>query len=66
MKWHIDKQHKLIEKVTSKKLQSDYRLHIDGIPIDEDHIMTREKIDKRIETITEDNPKSFFKRMFKK
>lgn len=62
----LDEQHKLIEKVTGKKLQPDYRLHIDGIPIDENHIMTREKIDKRIETITEDNPKSFFKRMFKK
>ena len=50
----------------NNKLKPDYRLHIDGMPIDEDHIMPREKMDKRIEKTTEDNPKSFFKRMFKK
>lgn len=53
----LDEQHKLIEKKTGKKIKPDHRLYIDGIPMDDDHIITREQVNKRIEEITATGPK---------
>lgn len=61
----LDEQHKLIEQITGKKLKPDYRFHIDGIPIDENHIMTMEQVDERIDELTESGPKRFLKRLLK-
>ena len=36
---------KLIETKIGKKLKSDYRAIIDGIPIDKDHVIERREID---------------------
>lgn len=40
----FDEQQKLIEQKTGKKFKYDCRLYIDGIPMDEEHIITREQI----------------------
>ena len=61
-----DEQHKLIEQKTGKKFKYDTRLYIDGVPIDEDHIITREQIDRKIEEIFESGPKRLLKRIFKR
>lgn len=53
----LDEQHKLIEEKTGKKIKFDNRLYIDGIPMDDDHIITREQVNKRIEEITATGPK---------
>lgn len=62
----IDEQHKLIEQKTGKKFKYDTRLYIDGIPIDEDHIITREQIDRKIDEIVESGPKRLLKRIFRR
>ena len=50
MDWDdIDKH---IENKTGKKLTYDTRLWIDGIPLDENHILTREKADRRLDEIS--------------
>lgn len=64
-KLDIEEQHKLIEQKTGKKVKPDNRLYIDDIPMDDKHIITRDKIDKRIEEITESGPKRLLKRIFK-
>lgn len=61
-----DEQHKLIEQKTGKKFKYDTRLYIDGIPIDEDHIITREQIDRKIDEIVESGPKRLLKRIFRR
>lgn len=53
----LDEQHKLIEKKTGKKIKPDYRLYIDGIPMDENHVITRAQANRRIEEITATGPK---------
>lgn len=62
----LDEQHKLIEKVTGKKKKPDCRMHIDGIPLDKKHILTREGAEKRLSKIVNDKPKSFFKKIIRK
>ena len=62
----FDEQQKLIESKTGKKPTYDYRLYIDGIPMDENHIITREQIDKKIDELTESGPKRLLKRIFRK
>ncbi len=65
-KLDIDEQHKLIEQKTGKKFKYDTRLYIDGIPIDEDHIITREQIDRKIDEVVESGPKRLLKRIFRR
>lgn len=65
-KLDIDEQHKLIEQKTRKKFKYDTRLYIDGIPIDKDHIITREQNDRKIDEIVESGPKKLLKRIFKR
>lgn len=57
------KQQRLIEERTGKKIQPDFRLHIDGIPIDEDHIMTMDQVDRKIDELTATGPKKILKRL---
>ena len=57
------KQQKLIEERTGKKIQPDYRLHIDGIPIDEDHIMTMDQVDRKMDELIATGPKKILKRL---
>ncbi len=61
----FDEQQKLIELKTGKKFKYDYRLYIDGIPMDEEHIITREQIDRQIDELTLSKPKMFLKRLLK-
>ena len=65
-KLDIEEQHKLIEQKTGKKVKPDCRLYIDGIPMDEEHIITREQNDKKIDKLTESIPKRLLKRIFKR
>lgn len=62
----FDEQQKLIESKTGKKTTYDHRLYIDGIPMDEEHIITRDQIDKKIDELTESGPKRLLKRIFKR
>lgn len=62
-KLDLDEQHKLIEQKNGKKLKPDHRLHIDGIPMDDDHIITRKQVDKKIDKIVYGGP---LKRLIKK
>ncbi len=62
-KLDYDEQQKLIEEKLGNKVNIDYRLRIDGIPIDEDHIVTREQMDKRIDEICMDSKKSILSRL---
>ena len=64
-KLDLDEQHRLIEQKTKKKVKPDYRLFIDGIPIDEEHIITGIQIDKRIDELAEREPKKLLKKLFK-
>ena len=52
---------RLIESKTSKKLKPDYRPIIDGIPIDKNHIIEREEIDKRIDKSVYNGPQRVMK-----
>ena len=63
-KLDLHEQHRLIEEKTGKKIKPDYRLYIDGIPMDEDHIITREQVDKRIDELTLSGPRKILKRIF--
>lgn len=58
-----DEQRKLIEDRIGDKIQPDYRQYIDGIPIDENHIMSREKTDRRIDEITASGSKKLIKKL---
>ena len=62
-KLDLDEQHKLIEEKTGRELTFDDRLHIDGIPLDENHIKTIEQVDKQINKIVYGGP---LKRLIKK
>ena len=62
-KLDLDEQHKLIEEKTGRKLTFDDQLHIDGIPLDENHIKTIERVDKQIDKIVYGGP---LKRLIKK
>ena len=57
---------KLIESKTSKKLKPDYRPIIDGIPIDKNHIIEREEIDRKIREITLSRPQKVMCKIFKR
>lgn len=59
----IEDQNKLIEEKTGRELTFDDRLHIDGIPLDENHIKTIEQVDKQINKIVYGGP---LKRLIKK
>lgn len=62
-KLDLDEQHKLIELKSGKELKPDYRLYIDGMPMDDNHIITRKQIDKKIDKIVYGGP---LKRLIKK
>lgn len=62
-KLDLDEQHKLIEQKNGKELKPDYRLYIDGMPMDDNHIITRKQIDKKIDKIVYGGP---LKRLIKK
>ena len=64
-KMDYDEQHKLIEKITGREIQIDDRRYIDGIPMDEDHIMTMEQADRRIDEITATGPKKLIRKLIK-
>ena len=51
----LEDQYKLIEENTGRKLTFDDRLHIDGIPLDENHIKTIEQVDKQIDKIVHES-----------
>ncbi len=51
----IEDQNKLIEEKTGRKLTFDDRLHIDEIPLDENHIKTIEQVDKQIDKIVHES-----------
>jgi len=63
-KLDIDEQHRLIEQKTGEKVKPDYRLYIDGIPMDEEHIITRDQIDKRMSKLTENGHKKLLRKIF--
>ena len=65
-KLDIDEQHKLIEQKIGRKVSFDYKLHIDGIPIDDEHVITRQQVDKRIAGIVKNKPKRRLRRLFGK
>lgn len=62
----IEDQNKLIEEKTGRKLTFDDRLHIDGIPLDENHIKTIEQVDKQIDKIVHESSAKKLIRKFKK
>lgn len=66
IKLDIDERYKLIKQKTGKKVKPDYRLYVDGIPMDDEHIITKDKIDKKIDKLTESSSKRLFKRIFQK
>lgn len=59
-------QYKLIEEKTGQKVLPNYLLHLDGIPMDKDHMFTNEKANKAIDKITESTPKRLLRSIFKK
>lgn len=59
----IEDQNKLIEEKIGRKLTFDDRLHIDGIPLDKNHIKTIEQVDKQINKIVH---KSSAKKLIRK
>ena len=63
-KLDIEEQHKLIEQKIGRKVSLDYKLHIDGIPIDDEHVITRQQVDKRIDGIVKSKPKRLLRRLF--
>ena len=63
-KLDLNQQHKLIEQKTGKEVKPDYRLRIDGIPIDDEHIITEEQANKRIDELRSSGPKKILKRLF--
>lgn len=65
-KLDIEEQHKLIEQKIGRKVSFDYKLHIDGIPIDDEHVITRQQVDKRIAGIVKSKPKRLLRRLFGK
>ena len=62
----IEDQNKLIEEKIGRKLTFDDRLHIDGIPLDENHIKTIEQVDKQIDKIVHESSAKKLIRKFKK
>ena len=65
-KLSIEEQHKLIEEKTGKRVKPDYRLYIDGIPIDGEHIITMEEIDKKLDKIAYSLPERIIKKVKKR
>ena len=65
-KLDLDEQNRLIEGKTGKKVEPDHRLYIDGIPMDEDHVITSDQIDKRIDELISSKSRKGLKRIFKK
>ena len=63
-KLDIEEQHKLIEQKIGRKVSLDYKLHIDGIPIDDEHVITRQQVDKRIDGIVKSKPKRLLRKLF--
>lgn len=64
-KLDLDEQRRLIEQKIKRKIRPDYRLFIDGIPMDEEHIITGVQIDKRLDELTEKEPKKLLKKIFR-
>ena len=62
----LEEQHKLIEKISNKKMKPDLRMRINGIPIDDEHVLTSEKTEKKFNEIIDGKAKSFIKRLFTK
>lgn len=61
----LDEQHKLIEQKTGEKIKPDFRLNIDEIPMDNNHIIKNEQANLDIEMITASTPKRILKKIFK-
>ncbi len=59
-------QQKLIEQKNGKKFKYDTRLFIDGIPIDEDHLVTKEQLDQQIDERFCKDSKPGILRLFKR
>ena len=59
-------QNKLIEEKIGRELTFDDRLHIDGIPLDENHIKTIEQVDKQINKIVHESSAKKLIRKLKK
>ena len=59
----FDEQERLIEEKTGKKITYDTRLYIDGIPMDEEHIIRMEDVDKRIDKMLYRGPKGLIRRL---
>ncbi len=57
---------RLIETKIGKKLKLDLRPIIDGIPIDKNHIIEREEIDRKIREITLSRPQKVMCKIFKR
>lgn len=51
------------EEKTGKKITYDTRLYIDGIPMDEEHIIRMEDVDKRIDKMLYRGPKGLIRRL---
>ena len=58
-------QQKLIEQKLGKKIKYDNRLYIDGIPMDNEHIITIQQIDRQIDELTTCGPKKILKQLLK-
>ncbi len=58
-------QQKLIEQKIGNTIKYDIRLYIDGIPMDDNHIITKKQIDRRIEELTSSGPERFLKRLLR-
>lgn len=59
-------QNKLIEEKIGRELTFDDRLHIDGIPSDENHIKIIEQVDKQINKIVHESSAKKLIRKLKK
>ncbi|MBQ7141294.1 MAG: hypothetical protein IJO32_07325 [Bacilli bacterium] len=64
-KLNIDEKHKLIEQKTGKKVKPDHRLNIDGIPMDDEHIIKMNEVDNYLTNLTK-KVKRKSKNIFKK
>ena len=56
----------LIEAKIGKKLKPDNRLIIDGIPIDKQHVIQREDIDREINKMAQNGPQRVMNKIFKR
>ena len=51
----VEDLEKHIEQKKEKKTTCDLRIRVDGIPIDQEHIVTMEQVDKKIDEITNEH-----------